>query len=92
MTLARSERITSDCLSATVLEPPQAAGMAGLPTAGADLNELLANYERGLLGAALERTAGVKKRAAALLRISFRSFRYRLEKLGLDNAEDRDAG
>jgi len=30
----------------------------------------------------------VKKRAAALLGISFRSFRYRLEKLGMDDADD----
>ncbi len=90
VTLARSERITIDCMPATVLAPPQAAGRPGLPTDGADLNELLADYERGLLDAALERTGGVKKRAAALLRVSFRSFRYRLEKLGLDNAEDGD--
>ncbi len=90
VTLARSERITIDCMPATVLAPPQAAGRPGLPTDGADLNELLADYERGLLDAALERTGGVKKRAAALLRVSFRSVRYRLEKLGLDNAEDGD--
>ncbi len=90
VTLARSERITIDCMPATVLAPPEAAGRPGLPTDGADLNELLADYERGLLDAALERTGGVKKRAAALLRVSFRSFRYRLEKLGLDGAEDGD--
>ena len=34
---------------------------------------------------ALERVGGVKKRAAQLLGISFRSFRYRCEKLGLDD-------
>ena len=33
---------------------------------------------------ALERSQGVKKKAAQLLGISFRSFRYRLEKLGID--------
>jgi two-component system response regulator PilR (NtrC family) len=37
---------------------------------------------------ALEQTGGVRKRAAALLGISFRSLRYRLEKLGLDKGED----
>jgi DNA-binding NtrC family response regulator len=31
---------------------------------------------------------GVKKRAAARLGISFRSFRYRLEKLGLEEPGD----
>jgi hypothetical protein len=30
----------------------------------------------------------VKKRAAQLLGITFRSFRYRLEKLGLDDPND----
>jgi two-component system response regulator PilR (NtrC family) len=45
-------------------------------------------YERGLLLEALRRTKGVKKRAAGLLGISFRSFRYRLEKLGLDTCSD----
>ena len=34
---------------------------------------------------------GVKKRAANLLGVSFRSFRYRLEKLGLDDSSgDKD--
>ena len=36
---------------------------------------------------ALERTHGVKKRAAELLHVSFRSFRYRLEKYAMN---DRD--
>jgi two-component system response regulator PilR (NtrC family) len=47
---------------------------------------MLASYERGLLMEALQRTGGVKKRAAQLLGVSFRSFRYRLEKLGLDDS------
>jgi len=42
------------------------------------------DYERGLLLEALQRAGGVKKRAAKLLGVSFRSFRYRLQKLGLD--------
>ena len=51
-----------------------------------------ASYERGLLADALQRAGGVKKRAARLLGISFRSFRYRLEKLGLDDgSRDDDA-
>ena len=44
----------------------------------------MASYERKFLLEALERSQGVKKRAAALLGITFRSFRYRLEKLGLE--------
>ena len=46
------------------------------------------DYERGLLLEALEQAGGfVKKRAAQLLGISFRSFRYRLEKLGLEDPQ-----
>ena len=43
--------------------------------------------EIDLLGEALRMSGGVKKRAAQLLGVSFRSFRYRLEKLGLDRAD-----
>jgi two-component system response regulator PilR (NtrC family) len=46
--------------------------------------------ERRLLLEALERTGGVRKRAAELLGITFRSLRYRLQKLGLAEGEDED--
>ena len=36
---------------------------------------------------ALDATGGVKKKAAALLGVSFRSFRYRCEKLGLHDSD-----
>ncbi len=87
VTLASSERITLGCLPDTVLscEPP--ARLERLPAEGADLNELLAVYERTLLEEALRRSGGVKKKAAALLCVSFRSLRYRLEKLGLDGGD-----
>ena len=52
----------------------------------AALEVALAEYERGLLTEAMNLAGGVKKRAAQLLSISFRSFRYRHEKLGLDDA------
>jgi two-component system response regulator PilR (NtrC family) len=87
VTLVRGKRISLDCLPDTVVSG-RAPGTPGtLPTDGADLNALLADYESGLLREALARCGGVKKRAASLLRISFRSFRYRLEKLGLDDAD-----
>jgi len=63
---------------------------AGLPEGRIDLDNLVADYERGLLLHALARAGGVKKRAAHFLGISFRSFRYRLEKLGLDDGSGRD--
>jgi two-component system response regulator PilR (NtrC family) len=59
-----------------------------LPADGVDLDRLLADFERTWVVRALDQTGGHRKKAAALLGISFRSLRYRLEKLGLDKAED----
>ena len=56
----------------------------GIPPEGINLEELLEAIERQYLDAALVRSDGVKKRAAELLGLSFRSFRYRLAKLGMD--------
>jgi two-component system, NtrC family, response regulator PilR len=64
---------------------------AEFPPDGVDLDRLLTDFERGWVTRALEQTGGVRKRAAALLGISFRSLRYRLEKLGLDKGEDDPA-
>ena len=49
-----------------------------------DLDAVLAEVEQGYLLKALEMSSGVKQKAAELLGISFRSFRYRLEKLGIE--------
>jgi two-component system response regulator PilR (NtrC family) len=54
-------------------------------TKGIELERLTAEFERALLVKALEQTGGVKKKAAKLLNISFRSMRYRVDKYGLGN-------
>jgi two-component system response regulator PilR (NtrC family) len=54
-----------------------------LPEQGVDLDEVVHDVERRLITQALKRTGGRKKEAARLLGITFRSFRYRLEKLDL---------
>ena len=59
-----------------------------LPPEGLDLDELMNQLEKNLLLKALEETQGRKNKAADLLRISFRSFRYRLEKHGIDAPGD----
>jgi two-component system response regulator PilR (NtrC family) len=59
-----------------------------LPDSGFDLDGYLAEIERRVLVAALERTHGVRKDAAKLLGTTFRSMRYRLGKYGLGDAED----
>jgi two-component system response regulator PilR (NtrC family) len=82
--LARDPLLDVDVLPGAVLEG-SVAKQRQPAGEGANLDEILASYERGLLTDALQRAGGVKKRAARLLGISFRSFRYRLEKLGLDD-------
>jgi two-component system response regulator PilR (NtrC family) len=77
---------------------PDAIGGAGsgnfpavdteLPEGGCDLDAVLADMERRLIQQALERTGGVRKAAAELLGVTFRSFRYRLSKLGIDPDDD----
>ncbi|MFN0253493.1 MAG: sigma-54-dependent transcriptional regulator [Kofleriaceae bacterium] len=63
---------------------------AALPPEGVDLDRLLSDYERVWVTKALEQSHGIRKKAAALLQISFRSFRYRLQKLGLASKDERD--
>ena len=55
-----------------------------------NLDEVLAEVEKQYLKHALEFTGGVKKKAADLLGMTFRSIRYRLGKLGMD-ADDGEA-
>ena len=54
-----------------------------LPDEGLNLEEVVSSLEIGLIRQALQRAANNKTRAAELLGLSFRSFRYRLEKYGL---------
>lgn len=57
------------------------------PDEGLDLDRVVADFERGIVEQAMEKAGGVRKRAAGLLGISFRSLRYRLAKLGLDSQD-----
>jgi two-component system response regulator PilR (NtrC family) len=68
----------------SVPEPPRGT----LPEEGLDLDAALAELERSLIEQALARTGGVRTKAAELLGVSFRSFRYRLSKLGIDPGDE----
>jgi two-component system response regulator PilR (NtrC family) len=83
--LCREGIIKLETLPPTILDPKRGESKSRLPRGGESLDEMVNDFERGLLGEAMERCGGVKKKAAALLGISFRSFRYRFEKLGLDD-------
>jgi two-component system response regulator PilR (NtrC family) len=72
--------------------PPQIRGtqapsgggdVTPLPEGGFDLEQHVQNVERRYLAQALERAGGVQVRAAELLGMSFRSFRYYAKKYNL---------
>ena len=62
----------------------QWAGDLEIPEDGLDLDAIVENLERNLITKALRRSGGVRKGAAKLLGISFRSMRYRLDKYDID--------
>jgi len=64
-----------------------AAPTGEIPDDGIDLDRLVADYERAWVQKALDKTGGVRKKAAHLLGITFRSMRYRLEKLGMEKGD-----
>ena len=61
-----------------------------IPSEGIDLEKMVEDLERTLLLKALDKTKGIKKKAAELLHINFRSMRYRLEKYGLNHGSDSE--
>jgi len=86
--LESTPTILLDSLPPTVLggaaRPVAASGPdAGLPAAGFDLEAHVQQIERGYLAEALKRAGGVQVKAAELLGMSFRSFRYYVKKYNL---------
>ncbi len=62
------------------MSPCSELGALDIPDEGLDMESLLENAEKTLLRRALEKSGGVKTEAAKLLKLSFRSFRHRLQK------------
>jgi two-component system response regulator PilR (NtrC family) len=65
-----------------------ATSLLTVPAGGCDLEAVLAEVERHLLVQALDQSDGVRTQAAALLRITSRSLRYRLAKHGFGDDEE----
>ncbi|MDD5711549.1 MAG: sigma 54-interacting transcriptional regulator, partial [Smithellaceae bacterium] len=65
-------------------ENEERAASGEIPDRGINLNEEMAKVERKIIENALRKTGGSKTKAAELLRVTFDSLRYRIEKLGLD--------
>lgn len=79
--------ISEDCLPKQVREFQYSAPTGhfiDIPPEGMNLEAYLDGLEKRFLLQALENGGGVKKKAAEILGLSFRSFRYRLAKFGMD--------
>jgi two-component system response regulator PilR (NtrC family) len=90
--LGQDGKVTLDCLPPNLL-----TGVAGgvspltdIPETGMDLDAYLGEIEKEILLKALARTGGVRKSAAELLGITFRSIRYRLAKFGYGDESEED--
>ncbi len=71
------------CLRYTPQQPIKASHqltVLEIPESGFDMKEYLEKIEEALLKKALQKTGGTKTKAAELLGLSFREFRYRLDK------------
>ena len=89
--LGQEEELTLSCLPSALLAGSDLirGGTPEIPDRGFDLDAYLGQVECELLHKALEKSGGVRKGAAALLGITFRSIRYRLAKYGLgDDGEE----
>lgn len=63
-------------------EPPKVA--ADIPSDGLNLEDYISEIEKGIIISALKKTGWVKKKAAELLNLSFRAFRYKLQKYHIE--------
>jgi two-component system response regulator PilR (NtrC family) len=75
-------------LHRTPAPAPAQSYPSDLPVEGLDLEGLINSIEKDLLLKALERSKWVKKKAARLLQLNTRSFRYRLEKFAIKGGQD----
>ncbi|HEX7548747.1 MAG TPA: helix-turn-helix domain-containing protein, partial [Candidatus Methylomirabilis sp.] len=89
--LATSDEVRAENLPPNLLQrgAPLAVSSWQVPHGGLDLEKVVAETEQALMRDALEKAGWVQTKAAELLGINFRSFRYRARKYGLDR-EIRD--
>ncbi len=69
------------------LMPPR-EGQALVPENGMDLEKTVEDFERAIIADALKKAGGVKKKAAGLLGLSFRSMRYKLDKYAIGDGKE----
>ncbi len=90
--MMQGDRITVDCLPKHILEGAESSGdlTVEIPADGVDFDRVIAEIEQDLLLKALHKTGWVKKEAARVLNMSFRSFRYKLSKYGISKIDAED--
>lgn len=83
--LSNGDIITPEHLPDTLKDSGNTSSIipVNIPPEGIDLEEFVGKIERDLLYNALEKTKWRKNDAAKLLKLNFRSFRYRLDKYDL---------
>ena len=79
------ERLTEKILhfGESAAESASAGADERLPEEGLDFDEQVATLEKQLLASAMTRAGGVQTKAAKLLQMNLRSFRYLLQKYSL---------
>lgn len=84
--LTTDDEMRVESLPPSVLKPPPPPVLPHLevPPEGLDLEQVVADLEIRLMQDALQKAGGVQTKAAQLLGINFRSFRYRAKKYGMD--------
>ena len=82
--LGSGDQITPEALPPHLTQPAERGEFpVDIPVGGVDLEGLLAAVESRYIRLALDRAGGLQVRAAELLRLSFRQFRYKIQKHGL---------
>jgi two-component system response regulator PilR (NtrC family) len=84
--LTTTDEVQVESLPPAISQPPlpPAAPRVEVPAEGLDMEQVVADLEKSLMRDALEKAGWVQTKAAQLLGINFRSFRYRAKKYGLD--------
>ncbi len=93
LALSTEDGLTKADLPLQMLEgedPSLLQESAALPEEGIDLERYLDGVRGELMRQALDRSGGVQTRAAEILGMTFRSFRYYAKKLGLTPGGDED--
>lgn len=87
--LCDAEIIDISHLSDEIRSRPTAEAVS-VPQDGIDFEKIMEDTEKAYLLKALEKTNGVMTEAAKLLNLSFRSFRHKLKKFGIDKKKITD--